>query len=170
MRWWSRLRNVVVNRILGLNDTPHRIAWGVLLGFVVAFTPTVGLQMMIFVAVATVMRANKISGLPIVWITNPLTVVPIYYACWRIGAFFLGTDGDPERGEEIIGRLVGAETSFTWDRLVSAEFWEEVGRPLWELGAELWLGGLVVGVGLGLVFYPITLWGVRVYRRARGLG
>ena len=58
MRWWSRLRNVVVNRILGLNDTPHRIAWGVLLGFVVAFTPTVGLQMMIFVAVVQRLIGN----------------------------------------------------------------------------------------------------------------
>lgn len=169
MRWWSRLRNVVINRILGLNDTPHRIAWGVLLGFVVAFTPTVGLQMMLFVAVATLLRANKVSGLPIVWLTNPFTVVPIYYACWRIGAFFLGTDDDPERGAEIIGRLVGTETEWSWGRLIEWAFWEEVGRTMWELGAELWLGGLLVGVVLGLIFYPVTIWGVKVYRRARGL-
>ncbi|HJL19733.1 MAG TPA: DUF2062 domain-containing protein [Sandaracinaceae bacterium LLY-WYZ-13_1] len=168
MRWWSRLRGVVVNRILGLNDTPHRIAWGVFLGFVVAFSPTVGFQMMLFVAVAAVFRANKVSGLPVVWITNPVTVVPVYWACWRVGAFVLGTDEDPERGRQIIERLMGADTGWTWGRLVEAAFWAELGATLWELGAELWLGGLLVGVVTGALAYPATLWGVRAYRRARG--
>ena len=168
MRWWRRLRGVVVNRILGLNDTPHRIAWGVFLGFVVAFSPTVGLQMILFVAVATLLRANKVSGLPIVWITNPVTVVPVYYACWRIGALLLGTDADPERGRRIIRELAGAESGFAWDRLVEWAFWGQLATTLWELGAELWLGGFVVGVLLGGAAYPLTLWGVRAYRRARG--
>jgi hypothetical protein len=168
MHWWTRLRDVVVNRILGLHDTPHRIAWGVFLGFVVAFSPTVGFQMMLFVAVATLFRANKVSGLPIVWITNPVTVVPVYYACWRIGAFLLDTDGDPERGARIIADLMGADTEWTWSRLFESEFWAGVGSTLWELGGELWLGGLVVGVVTGAAAYPLTLWGVRAYRRARG--
>ncbi|MCB9591351.1 MAG: DUF2062 domain-containing protein [Sandaracinaceae bacterium] len=168
MRWWNRLKRVVVEKILGLNDTPHRIAWGVFWGFVVAFTPTIGFQMMIFVAVATVLRANKISGLPIVWLTNPFTAVPVYYACWRIGAFVLGSDDDPERGQQIIERLMGAETGWEWARLVTADFWTEVGATFWALGAELWLGGVLVGAGLGAIAYPLTLWGVRIYRRARG--
>lgn len=168
MSLWGRFRKVIVTRILGLHDTPHRIAWGVFLGFVVAFTPTVGIQMMLFVAVATVLRSNKVSGLPIVWITNPFTVVPIYYSAWRIGAFILGTDGDPERGQEIIGRLVGAEESFTFSRMFEGQFWMEIFRTMWELGAELWLGGTLVGLVLGAIFYPVTIIGVNAYRRARG--
>lgn len=168
MRWWTRLKDVVVNRILGLRDTPHRIAWGVFLGFVVAFTPTVGFQMMLYVAVAAVFRANKVAGLPIVWITNPFTVVPIYYACWRIGAVVLGTGGDPERGAQIIDRLVGAENGWDWSRLFDGAFWEELGATLWALGAELWLGGVLVGAAFGALAYPLTLFGVRAYRRARG--
>lgn len=168
MRWWRRLRDVVVNRILGLNDTPHRIAWGVFLGFVVAFSPTVGIQMILFVAVAALLRANKVSGLPVVWITNPVTVVPIYYACWRVGAFLLGTDDDPERGRRIIRELQGAETGWTWERLIEWEFWAQLATTMWELGAELWLGGVLVGIVLGAMAYPLTLWGVRAYRRARG--
>lgn len=168
MSAWVRLKNVVVNRILGLNDTPHRIAWGVFLGFVVAFSPTVGLQMMIFVAVATLLRANKVSGLPIVWITNPVTLVPIYYACWRVGAFALGTDDDLSRGERIIEELVGAESGWEWGRLFELAFWEQLGSTLVDLGGELWLGGLIVGAGLGAIFYPITIWAIQIYRRARG--
>lgn len=168
MSLWQRAKNVVVNRILGLNDTPHRIAWGVFLGFVVAFSPTVGFQMMLFVAVATLLRANKISGLPVVWITNPVTVVPIYYACWRVGAFVLGTDDDPQRGERIIEELAGADTGWTWGRLVEAHFWQQLGQTLLDLGAELWLGGFLVGAVLGALAYPLTIWGIGVYRRARG--
>lgn len=168
MTLWSRIKTVVVNRILGLNDTPHRIAWGVFLGFVVAFTPTVGIQMMFFLAVATVFRSNKVSGLPVVWITNPFTVVPIYYACWRIGAWVLGTDGDPARGQRIIDRLAGAEERLTMDRILEGEFWVEAFRTMWELGAELWLGGILLGIALGAIFYPVTVWSVKVYRRTRG--
>ncbi|MGE0787888.1 MAG: DUF2062 domain-containing protein [Sandaracinaceae bacterium] len=164
--WWARVKGVVVNRILGLHDTPHRIAWGVFLGFVVAFSPTVGLQMVIYLAVATALRANKVSGLPVVWLTNPVTLVPVYYACWRIGAFVLGTDDDPARGERIIAQLMGAGTEWAWGRLFEAEFWRELGRTLVDLGAELWLGGFVVGVALGALFYPITIAAVRAYRRA----
>ncbi len=168
MSLWERLKRVIVNRILGVNDTPHRIAWGVFLGFVVAFSPTVGLQMALFVAVATLLRANKVSGLPVVWLTNPVTLVPVYYACWRVGAFVLGTDDDVARGERIIADLVGAETGWEWGRLFDVAFWEQIGRTLVDLGAELWLGGFIVGAGLGAVFYPITIWAVRFYRRARG--
>ncbi len=168
MTLWGRVKKVIVTRILGLHDTPHRIAWGVFLGFVVAFTPTVGVQMMLFVVVATVLRSNKVSGLPVVWLTNPLTVVPIYYSCWRIGAFLLGTDDDPERGQEIIDRLAGAEESFSVSRMVEGDFWGEIFRTMWELGAELWLGGVLVGVVLGGIFYPVTIFAVNAYRRARG--
>lgn len=168
MRWLRRLRDVVVNRILGLNDTPHRIAWGVFLGFVVAFTPTVGLQMVIYVLLAALLRANRVSGIPPIWLTNPVTVVPVYFGCWRVGAFVLGSDDDPERGERIIASLVGAESSFRWGRLLEGGFWAELGATMWELGAELWLGGLLVGGLLGGLAYPFTRWGVLAYRRARG--
>jgi uncharacterized protein (DUF2062 family) len=168
MKWVRRVRDVIVHRILGLNDTPHRIAWGVFLGFVVAFTPTVGLQMLIYVVVASLLRANKMSGIPPIWLTNPVTMVPVYLGCWRIGAFVLGTDGDPERGERIIADLAGAEAEFRWGRLVEGSFWAELGATLWELGAELWLGGFIVGATLGAIAYPLTHWGVRAYRRARG--
>lgn len=168
MNWWRRIKNVIVNKILGLRDTPHRIAWGVFLGFVVAFTPTVGVQMMFYLAVATALRANKVAGMPVVWLTNPVTVVPIYYACWRVGAFVLGTDADPERGQVIIDRLVGAEADFSLSRVLEYSFWAELANTMWALGAELWLGGTLVGMALGAVFYPITLFGVRAYRRAKG--
>ena len=58
MKLWTRLKNVVVSGILGLDDSPQRIALGVFLGFVVAMTPTLGLQIVIYVALAALLRVN----------------------------------------------------------------------------------------------------------------
>lgn len=163
----QRLRNLLVQRILGIDDTPHRIAWGVFLGFVVAFSPTVGIQMIIYVAVATLLRANKVVGLFIVWLTNPVTVLPMYYMCWRLGSWALGRNHDPDRGQQMIATVVGQEDHFVWHRIVEMDFWHTVGTVLWSVGGELWLGGLMVGFTLGAAFYPLTYWGVQAYRRAR---
>jgi uncharacterized protein (DUF2062 family) len=154
MKLWARLRDIVVHRILGVADTPHRIAWGVFLGSVVAWTPTIGLQIMIYVAVATLLRANKISGVPVLFFTNPVTAVPVYWFAWKVGCGVLGRSS--AAGLAAVPRDLG-EASLA-----------EIGHALVGMGAELWVGCLVLGVITGLVGYAATYWGVLAFRRARG--
>ena len=137
-----RLRSLIVHRILGVRDTPRRIAWGVFLGTVVAWTPTLGFQIMIYVAIATLLRANKVSGIPILFISNPVTAVPLYWSCWKVG--------------DLID-------------LFTAEFWEQLGQTLWDMGTELWVGSFIIGFAMAIPMYFVTLIGVRAFRRARGL-
>src|SRR5690606_17221590 len=80
----DKFRQVLVHNILGLDDTPHRIGLGVLLGFLVAFTPTLGFQIIMYVALAALIRANKLSGIPILFISNPFTAVPLYWFVWKV--------------------------------------------------------------------------------------
>ena len=75
---WQRLKDFIVHKVLRLDDTPHRIALGVAIGFFVTWTPTIGIQMILVVALATLLKANKLVGVPFVWISNPFTIVPIY--------------------------------------------------------------------------------------------
>ena len=70
---WEKARNILVHRVLGVDDSPHRIALGVAVAFFVAWTPTLGFQMVLAIALATVLRANKAVTVPIVWLTNPVT-------------------------------------------------------------------------------------------------
>ena len=56
---WRRLQQIVIHNILHLDDTPHRIAWGVFIGAMVAFTPTLGFQIVIYLAVAALLRSNQ---------------------------------------------------------------------------------------------------------------
>ena len=88
-KWWEKLKDVVVHKILGLDDAPSRIAWGVFLGCVVAMTPTLGLQILLYVSLATLLRVNKLSGIPILFISNPFTAVPLYGFCWWVGNLLL---------------------------------------------------------------------------------
>lgn len=163
----TRLRSLAVDGIFGLHDTPHRIALGVLIGSVIAWTPTLGFQIMLYVPTASLFRANRFSGIPVLFISNPLTAIPMYYGAWRLGAWM--TMSDSSEGEyvhPVAERLVELRRAMegSW---FDASFWEAVGQALLSMGAELWLGSLVVGVLFGIAAYFVTRWGVAKYRENR---
>ena len=164
---WQRLKDLVIRRILGLEDSPQRIAWGVFLGFVVAMTPTIGFQILLYVALATLLRVNKVAGIPILFISNPVSAVPLYSFCWWVGNQLLHGGQGENSWEDVQARLLeGAPAADgIWTHLLSAEFWSRVGDALVQLGGELWFGSLVLGVATGAPCYVLTLWGVTAYRR-----
>ncbi len=163
-----RLRRLLVERILGLRDTPHRIAWGVLLGFLVAWTPTIGFQIAIYVALATLLRANKVAGIPILFISNPATAVPLYYGCWRVGAWLmhLGVPAEEAEAARIaLERKVELLLSANGPGLLDAAFWSRLWEVAVALGGEVWVGSLLLGLVTGVPGYALAYWGVREYRR-----
>lgn len=171
-RFWHRLRRPFVERILHLNDTPHRIAFGVFLGFVIGWTPTMGAQIILYLLAATLLRANRVSGILPVMLTNPITALPIYVFNWKVGRWFLnsaaGVDGAilEEAQRARINQLM---EEFSLSNLFSAEFWQHIGPSLKSLGTELIFGCFIVGLACGIVGYAVTYFGVVAYRRRRGL-
>ena len=170
MSLYHRMRSAVVHGILGVRDTPRRIAWGVFLGSVVAMTPTLGFQIVLYVAIATVLRANKLSGIPILFISNPITAVPLYWFCWKVSAVVLGSDqsGPSALEQQLSDAEAQADDSNLWTDIWTADFWEALGETLLDMGAEMWTGSLLLGVALGIPMYFLTLWGVKAFRRAQG--
>ena len=71
------LHEKLVARLLTINDTPHAIALGSAIGLFLAMTPTVGVQVILAVAICTVVRANRIAAVVLVFVSNPLTMLPI---------------------------------------------------------------------------------------------
>ena len=158
---------MIRTKVLGLDDTPHRIAWGVALGFIIAFTPTLGFQIIFYVVMAALLRANKVSGIPWLFISNPLTAVPLYYGTWWVGNMALsGGAKDAAGGRAAIQHMIDATTAAgsVWEGLLSADYWKQIGQLVVDLGYELWFGGLIVGVLLGAVMYPLAYRGVIAYR------
>lgn len=157
-----------LRRVIKQEGKPESIAAGVAIGTFISMTPMVGVQMIISVAIATVARANKIAAAAMAWITNPLTIPPIYYFNYRVGALVLGgeTTAEVRAKFDILGQ---AAADFQW-----VDFRESVGvvfRAIAGLGGEiLWpliLGCLVVGTILGLASYPLTLRAVLAFRERR---
>jgi len=165
---WQSARKFLYRRILHADDTPHRIALGVALATFVALTPTVGLQTVLALGIAALFRANKAVCIPIVWITNPVTMGPIYGACWWLGSIIL--PGSPASDFTSIQHRLDQLTTggVSWlSQILSYDFWIHLFGLVAELGRELWVGCLVVGAVLGIVLYFLTLWGVTGYRRRR---
>jgi uncharacterized protein (DUF2062 family) len=149
----NRVKRFFIYRVLHVDDTPHRIALGVAIGIFVTWTPTIGFQMILTVALATLLRSNKAVGVPFVWISNPFTLVPIYYPNYRLGCWMLG------RNPLGPAFLAGAGAGSGWLEQIQA-WWQATWQVFW----PLWAGSFVVGLLLGVASYFATRYAVIRYR------
>lgn len=119
------------------------VSGGVGLGLFIAFIP-VPLQMIVAAIVAVTVRVNLPLAVAMVWVTNPLTVPPLYWAAYEIGAWLLGQPGP----------RFDSPPGLSW-------FLEAIGQ-IWQ---PLMLGLLVLGLAAGTIGYL----GVRLLWRAHVL-
>lgn len=68
--------------------TRYSVAKAVSIGVFAAFIPLPA-QMLIAGSLAIFFRANLLISVTMVWLTNPLTLPPIFYFCYRVGLFVL---------------------------------------------------------------------------------
>lgn len=167
---WRRLQQLIVHRFLHLDDTPHRIALGVAIGLFVALTPTVGLQMVIGAMLAWLLRANKVPAIGLAWITNPFTIVPVFYFNWCVGHALMyreieGDDAVRNRIADTVAEFGGFTGAM--GRLFDWSFWEKLVAPLGAIAGELIVGSILVATVAGLSGYLLTYGGVRRYRERR---
>jgi uncharacterized protein (DUF2062 family) len=123
------------------------VAGACALGLFVAFIPVPG-QMLIAAALAILIRVNLVLSAVTVWITNPITMPPIFYFCYRLGARVLGEHA----------RSVPFEPSLQW-------FWQEL-AVIWQ---PLLLGCLLLGAAAALLGYVSVqlLWRLHVVQALR---
>jgi len=159
---WKRLRDFFIYRVLHVDDTPHRIALGVAVGIFVTWTPTIGFQMVLTVLICWLLGANKLVGVPFVWISNPFTLVPVYYPNYMLGCWLLG--GNYARFS-FIEALTRKLPEGWWAKIVA--WWTHMGEAFWRVFAPLWVGSIIVGLVLGAVTYPLIYYAVVAYRRHR---
>ena len=169
MRWHKKqermklgLRNGRVHRLLGERLFQHHVwgfdqrsvAGGLALGLFIAFTPTIPFQMLLCAVGAILLRVNLSVAVAAIWITNPLTAVPIYLAASRLGRHFF----EHSRLGEFTLTFFGFEG--------------RAGRFM-EQGLFLWTGCLVfsfVSAGLGYLTVHAA-WGLfRCLKGQQGAG
>lgn len=134
--------NKKLNKVFGtllhdpnlLHLNRRSVSMAFLVGLFMAFVPLPS-QMIMAAAVAIYIRCNLPISVALVWISNPVTMPPMFYFAYKVGATILST---PER-------------AFTFDLS-----WEWLGTELAAIWEPFLLGCLVCGgvfgvLGFGLI-------------------
>lgn len=145
---WQRTLRYFYRRFVRLQGSPEAIARGLGCGVFAGLFPLFGLQTILGIALAVLLRANKIMAAAGTWVSNPLTYVPIYAFNFKVGQLLLSSDQQSTASEGLQ----------TWNEVMS-------------LGADilttLFLGCFVVGLISAISSYFLGLWLVRRARRRR---
>jgi len=105
-------------------------------GFFCAFIP-LPFQMVIAAAFAILSRVNLPISVSLVWLTNPVTMPPIFYSAYKVGAYIMGQE------------------AITSDYKLTAEWFTEQLHLIWQ---PFLLGCLLCGIISALIAYtPIRL-------------
>ncbi len=155
----GRIKRFIVHNLLHADDPPHRLALGFAIGVFITLTPTMGFQMALVVFFAWIFRANKVVGVPLVWITNPATMVPIYYPMYYVGKVLLGHESIGWEWWKELGRQ--PPTHGWWETAMF--YWNK----MMEIAAPLWLGCVLVGGALAVLSYFVVYYLVSAYRLRR---
>jgi uncharacterized protein (DUF2062 family) len=75
----------------------HTVAWAVSVGLFMAFVP-VPFQMLLAALAALGIGCNLPIAVATVWVSNPITIPPLFYGAYRLGAWLLGTPYGPVAG------------------------------------------------------------------------
>lgn len=77
-----------------LSTNRKMVSRGVFIGLFIAFIP-MPMQMLAVVAMMPFFRFNVPLGIAMCWLSNPITMPPMYYMEYLTGSFFLGTEIAP---------------------------------------------------------------------------
>ena len=147
----------VLKSLLALDDSPHAIALGIGVGMFVGLTPTVGVQTIIVVSLAALTRRfcyfNVGAACATTYVSNPVTMVPMYYGWYRLGALFVpGYEADVD-----FDPLVNAETWSAW--------WTAMVALSTSIGIPMMVGSLLTAVPGGVLAYGFARRMIRKLRR-----
>ncbi|MFN2333947.1 MAG: DUF2062 domain-containing protein [Wenzhouxiangellaceae bacterium] len=81
--------SAVLERGGSLNVDEYALARGVAVGLVVGLTPTVGIQTFMMLIASLTFRANFPAAMVVSFVSNPLTMGPLYYGFNQLGAWLM---------------------------------------------------------------------------------
>jgi uncharacterized protein (DUF2062 family) len=133
-------------RFIKLRGCPKEIARGFALGLFVGMSPTIGVQMLIAVPLAALLKFNKLAAAAGVWVSNPLTVPFIYSLTYLLGARIIGLSGKLKVG-------------FAEGRTVL-----EIIAKAPEIFLAMTVGGIIAGLPLAVAGYWLSYTAITRYR------
>nr|VFK39610.1 MAG: hypothetical protein BECKSD772F_GA0070984_104414 [Candidatus Kentron sp. SD]VFK44969.1 MAG: hypothetical protein BECKSD772E_GA0070983_104614 [Candidatus Kentron sp. SD]VFK80879.1 MAG: hypothetical protein BECKSD772D_GA0070982_11722 [Candidatus Kentron sp. SD] len=158
---WIRENNTYIRLFGKLLYNPNlwrldrdSVAQGVSVGIFIAFVP-VPFQMLLAAAIAIAIGCNLPIAIALVWISNPITIPPIFYAAYKVGAVLL--DQAPKAME------------FQWSIGWMFAKLTDIGQPLLLGCAVLGLASAAVGnVAIRVIWYLQVTHQWHIRRNQRG--
>jgi uncharacterized protein (DUF2062 family) len=122
----------------------HSVSLAVFIGIFCAFIP-IPIQTLLVIVMCFWWGANLPIAMVIIWLSNPLTIPPMFYLTYKLGSYILGTE---------VNRL-----SFT----LSWEWFSQLGA---DILLPLFVGSLLSGILLASAgyFFILFLWRWKVIR------
>lgn len=134
-------------RFRKLKGDPQKIALGMAIGVFIAFTPTIPFHMILALMLAHLFGVSRVAALMGVWVSNPITVPPMYFLSFVLGK-----------------KLLYPDQNFSLPPTLDLRELLKLG---WEINLSLQLGGLIMAVPSGIVAYFFTLWAIKRYRQQK---
>lgn len=124
--------------LLGVKDTPRRVAVAFAVGVFIGMSPLLGLHTVLALLVAWAFKLNRFVAITGVFITNPWTIIPIYTFSTWVGGVIL-------RAERLMPDI-------DWGNVTLKGLLADTGHLLWPfvLGTTL-VGAVSAAVGYALV-------------------
>ncbi|MBE9221925.1 DUF2062 domain-containing protein [Cyanobacterium stanieri LEGE 03274] len=138
----KRYYQYFILRILRVKEKPKAIARGFAIGVFTGSFPFFGLQMIVALLLAIILRANKATAMMGTWISNPFTYVPIFLFNYQIGLFIL---------ENIFQISINNLDEF------NSESWQNLADSGAEITVTLLTGSFFVGLTLSILAYYLIL-------------
>ena len=133
-------------------DTPHRTAAAFACGVFLSFSPLLGLQIVIAVAIAVLLRLSRVALIAGLCMNLPWIMVPWYTLTTVTAAAAMGTPIGPEVGTALTHLLdISVFSSAFWTNaigIVTPFFWSFL------IGSTI--GALLVGIGAYLTVVRIV--------------
>ena len=127
--------------------TPGQRARGLAAGIFCGCFPIFGLQTLVGIAMASVVRGNHLLAAAGTWISNPFTYVPLYWFNYRIGSLLLGP-GRQWPGFDALQR-------------------DDVSQMGWSVISRLMLGSSITGAVCAALGWWLSLNWLRQQQRRR---
>jgi uncharacterized protein (DUF2062 family) len=145
--WYLHPFRFVLTHPVYFSANRKAVTGGLWLGLFIAFMPLPGHTMLAILA-ALLLRVNLPVAAVAVWVTNPLTVVPVFYMAYRLGCAVLN----------IPVELIPEDVSWSWMTNELNEIWK-----------PLWYGSLILGIATASAAYIAinVLWRVSTIYRYR---
>jgi uncharacterized protein len=144
--------------------TQHTMAGGLAIGMAVMIQMAPG-QMPVAAVLAALFRVNIPIAIIACWVSNPVTFAPFIYAQQAVGEWLM------PRMPELVNHAMHQFAEFIVHLVqVLPEFLTSwLDKKMLEQGAtfiaNMYLGGIVLGAGLGVVSYPVAWLGWEVSSR-----